>query len=211
MLTPYFKVEQDNQFIIIHIQLKYVKIKEVDFCILENNFKFHLKPYFLNLFFSDNLKETENCSSQYDFEKGILICKVEKEVYGQEFKDIDKLSNLMDDKINNKTNNSNSSLINKKGDVIGVVSGDDDYEKKDKETEDKFAKLAISSDKSDESNKNNNIDKCIVELNRLVYEEICDQFKILSLNNQDRYTYGFNNEFSKVFDKREVSELFIFD
>jgi len=70
MITPYFKVEQEENFLFVHLKLKYVKISEVDFYLEGNNFKFHLKPYFLNLNFSDNIKETENCNSKYDIDTG---------------------------------------------------------------------------------------------------------------------------------------------
>ncbi len=96
MLTPQFKVEQNEEYLIICIKLKYVKISEVEFFIENNNFRFHLKPYFLNLFFSDNLKTSDNCISQYNVENGILECKLEKEVNGTVFKDIDLYSNLME-------------------------------------------------------------------------------------------------------------------
>jgi protein SHQ1 len=96
MLTPQFKVEQNEDFIILYIKLKYVKISEVDFFIEKNNFKFHLKPYFLNLFFSDNLVQSDNCASKYNVENGILECRVQKEVKGTIFKDIDLLNNLME-------------------------------------------------------------------------------------------------------------------
>ena len=49
MITPLFNVEQDNQFIILKAQVKYIKISEFDYFIEDNNFRFTLKPYHLNI------------------------------------------------------------------------------------------------------------------------------------------------------------------
>ena len=96
MITPLFRVDQDENFIYLKIQIKYVKISDVDFYIENNNFKFYLKPYFLNLSFSDNLKsESEYNSSKYEVDKGLLECKIEKETAGTEFTNLDLLSTLL--------------------------------------------------------------------------------------------------------------------
>ena len=101
MITPNFKINQDDEFIIITIRLKYVKISDVEFFIEKNNFKFYLKPYYINLFFSDNLLESEKNNSKYDIDNGILTVNIEKEISGTIFKDLELLSNLTDNKINN--------------------------------------------------------------------------------------------------------------
>ena len=48
MITPQFKVDQNDSSLIISIKLKYVKISEIEFFVENNNFRFHLKPYFLS-------------------------------------------------------------------------------------------------------------------------------------------------------------------
>ena len=106
MITPNFKIEQNDEFIIISIRLKYVKISDVEFFIENNNFKFYLKPYYLNLFFSDNLIESDKNSSKYDLDNGILTVNIEKEIHGTTFKDLELLSNLL----NNQNNNSNVNI-----------------------------------------------------------------------------------------------------
>jgi protein SHQ1 len=97
MITPNFKVNQDSNFLYITMKLKYVKFSEVEFFIENNNFRFHLKPYYLNLYFSDNLKaESEKNNSKYDVDSGILECKIEKETPDSVFKDLDLIGNLFE-------------------------------------------------------------------------------------------------------------------
>ena len=116
MITPQFKVDQNDSSLIISIKLKYVIISEIEFFVEYNNFRFHLKPYFLSLFFSDNLVQTDNCISKYNIENGILDCTVEKQVKGTIFKDIDLLNNLLD-----KSKKSN--IINPKIQLMNETEG----------------------------------------------------------------------------------------
>ncbi len=103
MITPLFKCEQDESQIIVSINVKYVKISDVDFYIEGNNFKFYLKPYFLNLFFSHKLKsESDNNHSQYDVDSSLLVCKIEKENKGEIFLNLDMISTLMNTGKENK-------------------------------------------------------------------------------------------------------------
>jgi len=124
MITPIFKVEQNEDYIILSIKLKYVKISQVDFFIEKNNFRFHLKPYFLNLFFSDELVSSDNCISKYDVENGILECKLEKQIKGKVFKDINLLSNLLE----NNPKNTQTSQIKQKIEILN----EDTIEEKEK-------------------------------------------------------------------------------
>ena len=115
---------------------------------------------------------------------GILICRIEKLIPETEFKDLDKLSNLLDEKLN--TTNKETKIKKR----IEVISNSEEVVKK----ENPFTNLNMSYKEKVEL------------LNKLVNEEIAEQKKSLSLNNF--YNYGFNNEFSKVFNKREVHLYF---
>ena len=49
MIRPLFNVSQDENFIYIEATVKYVKISEFEYFIENNNFRFTLKPYYLNI------------------------------------------------------------------------------------------------------------------------------------------------------------------
>jgi protein SHQ1 len=187
MLTPKFKVNQDDEFIYITISLKYVKFSDVEFFIEANNFRFHLKPYFLNLYFSDNLKdESERNNSKYDVDTGILECKIEKEIHGTNFKDLDLIGNLLDPNQNIDTSN-----ICKK-----------------------IEEINLNSTESKPNNLNNFDNFTEEELNQYIIQkyfnneniEISDEIIIAK---SEQFNYGFNNEFNDVFKARpeELTEL----
>ena len=97
MITPLFKIEQDENYIIIKAQVKYIKISEFDYFIEDNNFRFTLKPYHLNIYLSDKLKsESENNSFKYDLENQLLTCKLEKLEPGKNFINLNLLSTLLE-------------------------------------------------------------------------------------------------------------------
>ena len=97
MITPLFKIDQDENYIIIKAQVKYIKISEFDYFIEDNNFRFTLKPYHLNIYLSDKLKnESENNSFKYDLENQLLICKLEKLEQGKIFTNLNLLSTLLE-------------------------------------------------------------------------------------------------------------------
>src|SRR5690242_12838208 len=97
MITPNFKVEQDDNFIIIHMTIKYVKVSNVEFHIEKNNFRFYLKPYYINLYFSDNLDaESQNNITKYSVDESALEIKIEKEEKGKFFQNLDLISTLFE-------------------------------------------------------------------------------------------------------------------
>lgn len=74
MITPKFGLSQDDNHLIVHIRLPYVKITNSQFYIEKNTFKFYLKPYLLTLNFEQSLKEEEEPADlKYDYN----TCKFE--------------------------------------------------------------------------------------------------------------------------------------
>lgn len=49
MITPRFSLTQDEEFVVVEIELKYVKIQHAEFSIQGESFSFYLKPYLLHL------------------------------------------------------------------------------------------------------------------------------------------------------------------
>ena len=96
MVTPVFRIDQDDKFIYIIMIIKFAKISSAEFDIIENNFRFYLKPYSLNLTFSGQLKETgEGNKSEYDLDKQQLKCQIEKATPGEHFKNLDMVTSLL--------------------------------------------------------------------------------------------------------------------
>ena len=187
MITPLFKCEQTNNFIIVKATLKYVKFSDFDYFIENNNFRFSLKPYHLNLHFSHNLNALSlNNKFTYDIEQQLLTCTIEKSEEGTHFENLELLSTLLEnpnkqpkpymnkiEEINNNNDNTNNNICN-----IKVNNAE--------------------------------------ELNDYLFN-IYSQPDItqLTLNegfSDEQYYYGFNNNFNDVFDKRaedayEISDL----
>ena len=186
MITPLFKIEQDENYIIIKAQVKYIKISEFDYFIEDNNFRFTLKPYHLNIYLSDKLKsESENNSFQYDLENQLLTCKLEKLEPGKNFTNLSLLSTLLE----NPKKNSNH--ITKIEEINSNLNNN--LEEK--------CKIPISNYK---------------ELNEFLFNEYSkeENQKIIpniTGKNIEDYYYGFNNYFIDVFDKRNEDMLEICD
>ena len=58
MITPHFELSQDEAFVHVRIRLPHLRAKEDgEFYVLDNEFKFFLRPYFLRLTFRQQLVE----------------------------------------------------------------------------------------------------------------------------------------------------------
>lgn len=47
MITPKFKLEQDDNYLYVQINAPYAKINDTDISIDDNDFRFYSKPYYL--------------------------------------------------------------------------------------------------------------------------------------------------------------------
>ncbi|KAI9298087.1 SHQ1-domain-containing protein [Neoconidiobolus thromboides FSU 785] len=95
MITPKFKITQDNNYLHIVIHAPYVKAQNVDFYVDGKEFRFHIAPYFLRLNLPGEVIEDERSIAKYDIEKGDFIIKVAKLNVGEEFEDLDLVSKLL--------------------------------------------------------------------------------------------------------------------
>lgn len=96
MITPWFKVEQNHQYIIIVIKAKHVKISadsEPEIHIGDCDFKFYCRPYYLRLHFTNRLIEDGRECAEY--EKGFFRIKVPKLNEGEHFDDLNMLTKLL--------------------------------------------------------------------------------------------------------------------
>ena len=66
MITPIFRISQEDGCLIIVIRLPYVKISSTEVFVDAYSFKFYLKPYYLNVNFKQALVEEEPENATYD-------------------------------------------------------------------------------------------------------------------------------------------------
>ncbi|KAG1054008.1 hypothetical protein G6F43_003961 [Rhizopus delemar] len=95
MITPTFKVDQDEEFIYVTINTPHVRAQDVDLYVEGSEFRFYLRPYFLRLHLPGNVIEDDNSQSTYDPSAGQFRIKITKETKGQVFPDLDLLTKLL--------------------------------------------------------------------------------------------------------------------
>ncbi|XP_057663426.1 protein SHQ1 homolog isoform X1 [Diorhabda carinulata] len=95
MLTPRFKLSQDDRSITIEIRAPYCSLRELQVEVDENVFLFFCKPYFLRLFLPGKLIENENYRSSFDCESGEFTFTYDKAEYGEHFEDLDFITKFL--------------------------------------------------------------------------------------------------------------------
>ena len=199
MIRPIFNVSQDDSFIYIEAKVKYVKISDFEYFIEDNNFRFTLKPYYLNINLPKKLNPESNLNSfKYEPENQRLICKIQKLHIGENFENLQFISTLYD---NNKSNNDkalsgNKSIFSKIEEIKenkNEVNNDNINSKNIHINNEKDLNEYLFSIYTEEKNKNNNKE-------------------ILSIDKDlNGYKYGFNNMYIDVFDKRKEELLELCD
>lgn len=95
MITPKFKITQDNTFITITIHVPHIKISESEIYIEQTEFKFYLKPYYLRLNFPREIEENGTETAQYDVNTGDVVIKVPKKNPDEYFPDLNMITKLL--------------------------------------------------------------------------------------------------------------------
>lgn len=85
MITPAFKLTQNNEFLFINIKTPFVKLNDIDIFIDETDFRFYCKPYFLRLNLPASILENDE-EINYDFEENLFKLKYMKKKTGREFR-----------------------------------------------------------------------------------------------------------------------------
>ncbi len=100
MITPDFKLSQEDEVLIVAIRVPYVKISACEVYVEKNRFTFYLQPYFLKLQFAQDLQEGDESvlSSVYDHATYIVKFRVKKLTPGEQFQDLDLVSKLFEKK-----------------------------------------------------------------------------------------------------------------
>lgn len=95
MLTPFFTISQDEEFIYIEVHVSHVRFnaKAIEMTVEGPLFKFSLPPYYLRLRLPFACVDDERSHSKYEDDK--VKIKIPKEVKGQEFPDLDLTAKLL--------------------------------------------------------------------------------------------------------------------
>ena len=116
MITPKFSCDQNEQSVIISVYCPAIRASDVEICVDETLFTFHVHPYFLRLNFSNALLEDDDSSARYEPVTSKFTVTLTKAIRGQTFDDLDLLVKLLAPR---KQRTSDS------GPLIEVISGDD--------------------------------------------------------------------------------------
>eukprot|EP00762_Andalucia_godoyi_P001282 ANDGO_04910.mRNA.1 Protein shq1 len=98
MITPYFELTQDENFVIIRIRVPHVRSAEMEFYIMQREFKFFVHPYLLALHFDQELIEDGSESATYNFDTGFSTVLLPKLNKGEHFTSLEMLTSLLTNK-----------------------------------------------------------------------------------------------------------------
>lgn len=105
MLTPSFKITQDDEFIFISVEVSHIRFsaKAIEMVANSDVFVFSLPPYYLRIRLPYNLVDDERSHASFDSQNGCVNIRIPKETFGQHFPDLDLTSKLLARKQENQT------------------------------------------------------------------------------------------------------------
>lgn len=95
MITPSFRITQDEDFVNIIIKCPYIKAQNVEFFVDGTEFKFYIKPYYLRLNLPGKIVEDGREKATYNIKTSEVNVRIPKETPGEFFEDLSLLTNLM--------------------------------------------------------------------------------------------------------------------
>lgn len=97
MITPFFTINQDDEFIYIDVKVSHVRFnaKTIEMNVDNQLFIFSLPPYYLRLRFPFNCVDDERSNAEFDSKSECVRIKIPKEIKGQEFPDLDMTAKLL--------------------------------------------------------------------------------------------------------------------
>ncbi|RKP29796.1 SHQ1-domain-containing protein [Metschnikowia bicuspidata] len=97
MLTPYFKVTQDNEYIYLSIRILHARFsaQALEMVVDSEVFIFSLSPYYLRLRFPHPLVDDERAVAMFNSKESTVEVKLPKENRGQDFPDLDLAASLL--------------------------------------------------------------------------------------------------------------------
>ena len=107
MLTPRFKLDQDEKFLHVTIYAPFTHIDKTEVFMDEDEFRFFSKPYYLRLHLPGEVIENDEASATWDAETSSFIVKCPKKTPGEAFSGLEMITELLTPKgekeLKNKT------------------------------------------------------------------------------------------------------------
>ncbi|XP_072934922.1 protein SHQ1 homolog [Epargyreus clarus] len=95
MLTPRFKLSQDENHVFITLHAPYTNVGETEIHVDGQNFLFVSAPYFLRLRLPGKIVENDEAKGKYDCDSGDFNLQFVKETPGEKFENLDMITSLL--------------------------------------------------------------------------------------------------------------------
>lgn len=95
MLTPRFKLTQDNNRVYINVHAPYTNIGDTEIDVDGENFLFVSSPYFLRLRLPGRIVDNDSSKGSYICDSGDFNLTFDKEVPGEQFENLDMITSLL--------------------------------------------------------------------------------------------------------------------
>ncbi|KAI5968869.1 hypothetical protein CANMA_002043 [Candida margitis] len=97
MLTPFFTINQDDEFIYIDVKISHIRFSapNIEMTVDNDLFIFSLAPYYLRLRFPYPCVDDDRSHAEYDSKSESVKIKIPKETKGQFFPDLDLTAKLL--------------------------------------------------------------------------------------------------------------------
>lgn len=70
MITPFFKLRQDDKSLVVEIRAPNANIRDAEVDFFDRSFYFSSAPYFLRLFLTGDVDASEESTTDYDADTG---------------------------------------------------------------------------------------------------------------------------------------------
>ena len=98
MITPRFKLSQDENAVFITIHAPFSHISDAEIYMDRQDFRFHSKPYYLRLNLPSEIIENDDAKANFDVDTNEFKIACPKVVKGEYFKGLDMLTSLLEPK-----------------------------------------------------------------------------------------------------------------
>lgn len=194
MITPFFTINQDDEFIFIDVKISHVRFNSQNIEMIVDNelFIFSLSPYYLRIRLPFACIDDERSHAQFDSKSESVKIKIPKLNKGEFFPDLDLSSKLLARSINGTHE---EALLKEAGEI------NDGNSQTPKETSTKplIQELDVNNDLSTTPG---NLEKDIAEGERFNWEVAQtmpdEQNDENSHINITKVRYGFNNEYDSI-------------
>lgn len=97
MITPFFTLDQDDEFVLIDIKVSHIRFKapEIEMVVDGDVFVFSLPPYYLRLRLPLPLVDDERSNAHYDSKAECIKVKIPKLTRGAHFPDLDLTAKML--------------------------------------------------------------------------------------------------------------------